>query len=171
MMNIAIAVLLAVATVAGAQEHPSQGRHWELTDSEALWIGRYSNCQYGYYFLLPSGVVAHAEHPPSPHHGFLIKLPDTGVRTEATFGGKAKLLGITKRGNPYLRKLFVHGARAVLLRVKYDTGGFGQWVHRLAARAPRNKVIVAIANKLARIAWVVRSSGNEYQHPPLTAAA
>ena len=93
------------------------------------------------------------------------------VPKQHSTGGKAKLLGITKRGNPYLRKLFVHGARAVLLRVKYDTGGFGQWVHRLAARAPRNKVIVAIANKLARIAWVVLSSGNEYQHPPLAAAA
>jgi len=93
------------------------------------------------------------------------------VPKQHSTGGKAKLLGITKRGNPYLRKLFVHGARAVLLRVKYDTGGFGQWVHRLAARAPRNQVIVAIANKLARIAWVVLSSGNEYQHPPLAAVA
>jgi transposase len=93
------------------------------------------------------------------------------VPKQHSTGGKAKLLGITKRGNPCLRKMFVHGARAVLLRVKYDTGGFGQWVHRLAARAPRNKVIVAIANKLARIAWVVLSSGNEYQHPPLAAAA
>ena len=93
------------------------------------------------------------------------------VPKQHSTGGKAKLLGITKRGNRYLRKLFVHGARAVLLRVKYDTGGFGQWVHRLAARAPRNKVIVAIANKLARIAWVVLSSGNEYQHAPLAAAA
>jgi transposase len=83
-------------------------------------------------------------------------------------GGKAKLLGISKRGNSYLRRMFVHGARAVL-RVKRDTGGFGQWVRRLAARAPRNKVIVAIANKLARIAWVVLASGNEYQHPPLAA--
>jgi transposase len=67
--------------------------------------------------------------------------------------------------------MFVHGARAVLLRVKYDTGGFGQWVHRLAARAPRNKVIVAIANKLARIAWVVLSSGNEYHHQATAAVA
>ncbi len=40
----------------------------------------------------------------------------------------------------------------MLLRVEYDTGGFGQWAHQLEARAPRNKVIVAIANKLARIA-------------------
>jgi transposase len=93
------------------------------------------------------------------------------VPKQHSTGGKAKLLGITKRGNRYLRKMFVHGARAVLLRVKYDTGGFGQWVHRLAARAPRNKVIVAIANKLARIAWVVLSSGNEYHHQPTAAVA
>jgi hypothetical protein len=44
-------------------------------------------------------------------------------------------------------------------------------VHRLAARAPRNKVIIAIANKLARIAWVVLSSGNEYQHQPVANVA
>jgi transposase len=43
--------------------------------------------------------------------------------------------------------MFVHGARAVLLRVQYDTGGFGQWVHRLLVRAPRNKAIVAIAKQ------------------------
>lgn len=93
------------------------------------------------------------------------------VPKQHSTGGKAKLLGITKRGNRYLRKLFVHGARAVLLRVKYDTGGFGQWVHRLAARAPRNKVIIAIANKLARIAWVVLASGNDYHHQPVAAVA
>jgi transposase len=93
------------------------------------------------------------------------------VPKQHSTGGKARLLGITKRGNRYVRKLFVHGARAVLLRVKYDTGGFGHWVQQLAARAPRNKVVVAIANKLARIAWVVLSRGNDYQHPPVAAAA
>ena len=40
-------------------------------------------------------------------------------------GGKQKLFGISKRGNVYLRRMLIHGARAVLLRVKYDTGGFG----------------------------------------------
>jgi transposase len=62
-------------------------------------------------------------------------------------------------------------ARAVLLRVKYDTGGFGQWAHRLAQRAPRNKIVVAIANNLARMAWAVLSSGKEYRHQPLQPAA
>jgi transposase len=58
-----------------------------------------------------------------------------------------------------------------MLRVKYHTGGLGQWVHQLEARAARNKVIVAIANKLARIAWAVLSSGKEYQHQTLQITA
>jgi transposase len=85
-------------------------------------------------------------------------------------GGKARLLGISKRGSTYLRRLFIHGARAMLLRVKYDTGRLGQWAHQLELRAPRNKVIVAVANKLARIAWAVLSSGNEYRNTAATAA-
>jgi len=86
------------------------------------------------------------------------------VPRQHSTGDKAKLYGISKRGNIYLRRMFVHGARAVLLRVKYDTGGFGQWIRQLEARAPRNKVVVAIANKLARIAWAVLFRGEDYQH-------
>ena len=85
-------------------------------------------------------------------------------------GGKARLLGISKRGSVYLRRMFIHGARAMLLRVKYDTGRLGQWAHQLELRAPRNKVVVAVANKLARIAWAVLSSGNEYRNAAVTAA-
>ena len=93
------------------------------------------------------------------------------VPRQYSTGGKQKLLGISKRGNRYLRRMLIHGARAVLFRVKYDTGGFGEWFRRLAQRAPRNKVVVAIANKLARMAWAVLSSGKEYQHRPLQATA
>ena len=89
------------------------------------------------------------------------------VPRQYSTGGRQQLFGISKRGNIYLRRMLIHGARAVLLRVKYDTGGFGQWVKRLEQRAPRNKVVVAIANKLARIAWAVLSSGNDYRHQPL----
>jgi transposase len=59
----------------------------------------------------------------------------------------------------------------VLFRIKYDTVGLGQSVHRLSQRAPRNKVVVAIANKLARIAWAVLSSGRDYRHQSLQSAA
>jgi len=93
------------------------------------------------------------------------------VPRQFSTGGKQKLLGMSKRGNIYLRRMLIHGARSVLFRVKYEMGGFGQWVHRLAQRAPRNKVVVAIANKLARIAWAVLSSGRDYRHQPLQLAA
>jgi transposase len=92
------------------------------------------------------------------------------VPRQHSTGGKAKLYGISKRGNLYLRRMFIHGARAVLLRVKYDTAGLGHWVHQLEIRAPRNKVIVAIANKLARIAWSVLFRGEPYRHAALAAA-
>jgi transposase len=93
------------------------------------------------------------------------------VPRQYSTGGKQRLYGISKRGNVYLRRMLIHGARAVLFRIKHDTGGFGQWVHRLAQRAPHNKVVVAIANKLARIAWAVLSSGKDYRHQPLQQAA
>ena len=86
------------------------------------------------------------------------------VPRQYSTGGKQKLFGISKRGNVYLRRMLIHGARAVLVRVQYDTGGLGQWVQRLAQRAPRNKVVVAIANKLAGMAWAVLSSGKQYRH-------
>lgn len=79
-------------------------------------------------------------------------------------GGKAKLLGISQRGNPYLRKMFIHGARAAGLRVKRQGSCLGQWMSGLETRAARNVVIVATANKLARISWAVLSSGEDY-HP------
>ena len=93
------------------------------------------------------------------------------VPRQYSTGGKQRLYGISKRGNVYLRRMLIHGARAVLFRIQYNTAGLGQWVHRLSQRAPRNKVIVAIANKLARIAWAVLSSGKDYRHQPLQHAA
>lgn len=84
MKKIGIVTVFILEMIAGAQGHRAHQRHWQLTDTETLWVGRYSNCQYGYYFLLPRGTIAHAEHPPSPHHGFMVSLPDVGLRTEVT---------------------------------------------------------------------------------------
>jgi transposase len=53
----------------------------------------------------------------------------------------------------------------VVFRVRHDTGGLGQWVQQLATRATPNKVIVAVANKLARIAWAVLFRGEAYRNP------
>ena len=85
------------------------------------------------------------------------------VPRQYSTGGKAKLLGISKRGNVYLRKILIHGARAAVLRIKRDRAPIGAWLDALDSRAPKNVVVVAMANKLARIAWAVLSSGNDYR--------
>ncbi|MBZ5646610.1 MAG: IS110 family transposase [Acidobacteriia bacterium] len=85
------------------------------------------------------------------------------VPRQYSTGGKPKLLGISKRGNPYLRKMFIHGARAAVLRLKREESPIGRWMNGLEARAPRNVLIVAMANKLARITWAVLSSGEPYR--------
>jgi transposase len=64
----------------------------------------------------------------------------------------------------------IHVARAVLLRVKHDTGALGHWVHQLEVRTAPNKVIVAIANKVARIAWAVLFQAEGYATALATAA-
>ena len=66
---------------------------------------------------------------------------------------KSKLLGIRKRGNVYLRKILIHGARAAVLRIRRDRAPIGAWLDKLDARAHKNVVVVAMANKLARVAW------------------
>ncbi|MEM5390161.1 transposase, partial [Paraburkholderia phymatum] len=64
-------------------------------------------------------------------------------------GGKVRLLGISKRGDTYLRTLLIHGARAVLAHVKEP----GPWVEQISKRRPQNVVTVALANKIARTIW------------------
>jgi len=78
-------------------------------------------------------------------------------------------MGISKRSNTYLHKILVHGARAAVLRIKRDQVPIGAWMDELERRAHRNVLIVAFADKLARIAWAVLSSGEPYR--PRTPAA
>lgn len=90
------------------------------------------------------------------------------VPKEFSTGGKQRLLGISKRGNPYLRKLLVHGARACVCNLDRTKDHLGIWIGRMEAKGiHRNKVIVALANKLARIAWVVLThQGTFYLRQP-----
>lgn len=78
-------------------------------------------------------------------------------------GGKAVLLGISKRGNAYLRTLFIHGARAVLRYVATKTDRFSLWAQGVLARRGFNKACVAVANKMARIAWVIMAKGETFR--------
>src|SRR5690242_14413662 len=77
------------------------------------------------------------------------------VPGEYTTGGKQKLLGISKRGNSYLRKLFVQGARAVLQQSAKQSSSLSSWLAQLTTRLHSNVAAVALANKLARMAWAV----------------
>jgi transposase len=92
------------------------------------------------------------------------------VPREYSTGGKQKLLGISKRGNRYLRKLFVQCARAVLQQKTKQTPGLKAWLEKLTSHTHRHVAAVALANKLARMAWAVLATGEAYR-PPLPAAA
>jgi len=74
-------------------------------------------------------------------------------------GGRVKLLGISKRGDTYLRTLLIHGARSVLTHAKDP----GPWVTELRRRRPLNVAIVALANKMARTIWAVLAHERTYQ--------
>ena len=92
------------------------------------------------------------------------------VPREHSTGGKQKLLGISKRGNRYLRKLFVQCARAVLQQKSKQTPGLKAWLEKLTSRTHRHAAAVALANKLARMAWAVLATGEAYRAPLLAAA-
>jgi len=77
------------------------------------------------------------------------------VPAQYSTGGKAHLLGISKRGNAYVRRLLIHGARSCLLHLDRSRDRLGAWLTDLQRRMPVNKVVVALANKLARVAWVI----------------
>src|SRR5271163_1510693 len=84
------------------------------------------------------------------------------VPRQFTTGGKPKLLGISKRGNKYLRRQLIHGARAALPYVAGRDTPLGRWAKELMSRAHRNVAVVAFANKLARIAWAVLRRGERF---------
>jgi len=92
------------------------------------------------------------------------------VPGEYSTGGKQKLLGISKRGNKYLRTLFIQGARSVVQQRHKQTPGLSSWLAQLLARTHQNVVIVALANKLVRMAWAVLYKNERYRAPGLAAA-
>ena len=77
------------------------------------------------------------------------------VPRQYSTGGKNTLLGISKRGNGYIRKLLIHGARSCLMHLDRSRDRLGAWINGLAGRMHPNKVVVALAAKMARVAWVV----------------
>jgi len=93
------------------------------------------------------------------------------VPREYSTGGKQKLLGISKRGNSYLRRLFVQGARAVLQQSAKQSSDLSAWLAQLTSRTHRNVAGVDLADKLARMAWAVLAKNEKYRPPMLAGAA
>jgi transposase len=89
------------------------------------------------------------------------------VPRECSSGGKQKLLGISKRGNSYLRRLFVQGARSVMQQRHKQAPGLSCWLAQLLARRHQNVAIVALTNKLVRMAWAVLCKNERYRAPVL----
>ena len=85
------------------------------------------------------------------------------VPRQHSTGGKTTLLGMTKRGNRYLRTLLIHGARAVLRVVDRKTDPRSRWLQGVKARRGKHCASVAQANKTARIAWALLAKGDHYR--------
>jgi transposase len=91
------------------------------------------------------------------------------VPRQDSTGGKQKLGPISKQGDRYLRRILVVGAHAVLRRAKHNPEKY-PWLTQLLARRPFKVVAIALANKMARIAWALLASGGRYRAPRLAAA-
>src|SRR3954467_15004792 len=85
------------------------------------------------------------------------------VPRQRSSGGKERLLGISERGDGYLRRQLMHGARALVAVSRGREGGLWAWVNALLGRRPYDVVVAAVANKLARIAWALLSRGEDYR--------
>jgi len=85
------------------------------------------------------------------------------VPRQHSSGGKEVLLGISKRGDRYLRSLLVHGARSVVIQAAKKDDRLSRWINKVRAARGFNKAVVALANKMARIGWAVLVNKTAYQ--------
>jgi transposase len=85
------------------------------------------------------------------------------VPRQVTTGGRPKLVGITKRGSKYLRKMLIQGARATMPTLRQSDTRLGQWLRGLLARAHANTAVVALAAKMARIVWALLRHERVYE--------
>ena len=92
------------------------------------------------------------------------------VPKQSSSGGKPRLGGISKQGDRYLRGLFTAGALAVIRYAKIHGIGHRPWLTALLARRPTKVAAIALANKIARMAWAMMARGERYREPVALAA-
>lgn len=84
------------------------------------------------------------------------------VPRQHSSGGREKLLGMSKRGNTFVRTLLIHGARAVMTHVDKKTDNRSNWIKTLKSRSGFNRTVVALANKNARIIWALLTKSERF---------
>jgi transposase len=154
-----------LAQLEGLRAHT--GRIGELERRIGSWQRRESECQRiaaipGVGRLSATAVVATVGDARSFRSGREFAAFLGLVPRQSGTGGRVKLLGISKRGDPYLRTLLIHGARAVLNHHGRAGREPDPWLQSLLARRPKNVAIVALANKMARTIWALMAHGRAY---------
>ena len=123
------------------------------------------NCIPGIGPLLATALVASVGDPKTFRSGRNFSAWIGLVPKQHSSGGRERLGSISKRGDRYLRSLFVAGALAVIRYAKIHGTKYRPWVAALLARRPTKVAAIALANKLARMAWAMMSTGERYNYP------
>ncbi|STQ74853.1 IS110 family transposase [Grimontia hollisae] len=140
--------------------------HWHSTNVDSKRIAEIP----GIGPITATALVASIGDPASFNNGRQVSAWIGLVPKQFSTGGKQVLLGISKRGDSYLRRLLVHGARAVLGHLKQQPNTYThRWLNDLLKRKHKNVAIVALANRNARIAWALLANQQQY-NPELLSA-
>jgi transposase len=139
------------------------------TSARSTEVGRRLMSIPGVGPLLASALVATVANPTAFKSGRNLAAWIGLVPKQNSSGGKDRLGGITKQGDRYLRQLLVVGASAVV-RYAERNGTRRPWLVQLLAKRPTKVATVALANKIARIAWAIMTSGESYREPEPAAA-
>ena len=135
-------------------------RAWHRSNDQPA-ARRYSRCRSG---MLATALVASVADPKMFRSGELLGLDWAG--SQAALERRRDRLGsISKRGDRYLRSLFATGALAVIRYAKIHGTKYRPWVAALLTRRPTKVAAIALANKLARMAWAMMARGERYNEP------
>lgn len=113
--------------------------------------------------IIASAIVASTPDPHAFKNGRQFAAWLGLVPRQHSTGGQNNLLGISKRGDPYLRKQLIHGCRSAIYRSKPDTDQLSNWVTQVKQRRGCNKAIVALANKNARLLWAIMTKKENFK--------
>ena len=161
-LMVLAAQLQAMQTTIGSLERRIVARHRSNQDSKRL------QTIPGVGVIGATAIVATVTDPTAFRSGRDFAAWVGLVPREDSTGGKHKLGPISKRGDRYLRRILVGGALSILRRAKLNPQRY-PWVTRLLARRPFKVVAIALANKMARVAWALVAKGGTYRTPRLAA--